>query len=820
MASFISRLYGNYPTLSGFFLFFTLFMTDGDAQSLFREGTNPFPEDRNTDVLHYRIELDMKLDQQGADGLTTITTRFLSSGDSTVWFHAAGLHIVSVKQDGKEIGFSTGDEKLFLKLNGETSRGKTSTFAIRYSFSYPERGMYFRYKTSQTPWRKTQVWTQGEDADNRFWFPCYDFPNDKATSEVLVTIPDSLKALSNGKLIAKTPDKKRKVTTWHYRLDQPHSTYLVMLAIGDYSVVSAKAGKIPMSYWLYPDRIEEGKRGFSQTADMMKAFEQYTDMPYPWGSYSQVVIQDFMYGGMENTGATTMNDESINLDRFDIQDQQAEGLVAHELIHQWFGNVVTPRDWTHLWLNESFATFFETWYYRQKGWFEQVETDLFYNQMAGMYTDRQYGRKPIVSEQSYVNNLYPRGGAILYSLEYVLGRDAFREALRYYLKKHAFQPVQTSDLVMAIEESTGRNLDWFFNQWIYKAGFPDYRVLIDTTMSPGTLTVRILQEQEQDSLTGVFRMPLEFQVTGRSGEHMFRVENYTADTTYRFPVSQVFNVRMDPGNAIMKTVATQKPFGWWMYQIGGNTNLAGQIEAMVALSDSLHREEVQNAFRHLVETSRYAVCREESLGFLASSSDNPSPELLQSGLRDKKSDVRRTAMAFVSRLPDKKTAWELALKHFETDSSFSVRRTAASALTDLDSLKALTVFKSWIKKYPNEHRLIPTLLQKIGSYGIQRDFSFIEPFANPPCHREIRDAAFSAMKKLDSDNPALRTLWIEAVRSDSDEILRHYLLTDATSYRSAEVEALLFDLAKHEKIPLVSREVQVQLLRFGLSVNR
>ena len=315
------------------------------------------------DVLHYRIEVSFDEPKRMVLGKVTTTLVPFPAALNSVEFDAEEMSISRVSYaGGRPLAYEVKPKTVVIHLDRSFSYRDTVAISIEYSCT-PRKGLYFVLPDSGYPGRPAQIWTQGEDMDNHFWFPCYDFPNDRATSEVLATVRRGLTVLSNGTLLKVTENKRNGTTTYHWKQSKPHVAYLIMLAIGEYAVLRDKAGRVPLEYYVYPHHVEDAKVCFEKTPDMIRFFSATTGIAYPWEKYAQVLIHDFVVGGMENTSATSLADEATVFDARARLDNSPTSLIAHELSHQWWGDLLTCKDWRHLWLNESFASYFDPLYH-------------------------------------------------------------------------------------------------------------------------------------------------------------------------------------------------------------------------------------------------------------------------------------------------------------------------------------------------------------------------------------------------------------------------------------------------------------------------
>jgi aminopeptidase N len=391
-----------------------------------------------------------------------------------------------------------------------------------------DQGLYFIDPKNEDPQKPLQVWTQGETTSGSNWFPTIDAPNQRCTQEMLITVPDSLRTLSNGVLVYSqtNPDSTR---TDYWNMDQPHAPYLFMLAIGDYEIIEEEWKGIKLQYYVEPEYKPHAKSIFGRTPLMMEYFSELLDYPFPWSKYAQVVVRDFVTGAMENTTASVFMEDVQSTSR-ELIDYNWDDIISHELFHQWFGDLVTCESWANITLNEAFATYGEVlWLEHYEGRTAaqyKILEDLedYINESKTKKEDliRFYYENP---DDLFDNHSYAKGGLILNLLRSYIGDEAFFGALNHYLRKHAFQSAEVHDLRLAFEWITGEDLNWFFNQWFLSSGHPQLQVNEDYNDSTGVLTVEVWQHQDLD-LHPVFRMPVGLDVwcKSRKTEHEVVVE--------------------------------------------------------------------------------------------------------------------------------------------------------------------------------------------------------------------------------------------------------------------------------------------------------
>ena len=537
--------------------------------------------------------------------------------------------------------------------------------------------------------------------DNHFWFPCYDFPNDMATSEMIATVRNSYAAVSNGRLIDVMEDRVNNTKTYHWRQDIPHASYLISLAAGKYAILNDRAGDIPLEYYVYPTQTADARVCFSATPDMVKWFGEKIGYKYPWAKYAQVLIHDFIEGGMENVSATFLADDAAVYDARARVDEFPTSLIAHELAHQWWGDVVTCKDWRHLWLNESFASYFDPLWHEHALGRDEFDYTMFNAQRSGINSDKHSGRKPIVSVGSYGENIYPRGASVLHMLRFVLGDKLFWRALHHYIVKYQHTVVETADLKEAIEEATGQNLYWFFDEWIYKAGYPIFDLSYTWNDSARSIALHVRQTQKTDSLTVIFRTPVDIEVTTSGGAVTRRVNILTRDTTLSLPAeSKPRLVIFDEGNWLLKEMNWTKTTEEWLYQA---EHAANPVDRLLAIREISGTHMADESLPLLTRVARddpfWAVRREavqafEKFDSLDTEKKREMTAALAAAAADRKPDVRAAAIARLGSCQGESV--QATLRGALKDSSYRVVAAALRSLAKVDSAKARQLLLAYI----------------------------------------------------------------------------------------------------------------------------
>lgn len=531
----------------------------GPAHALPGDKPN-WPRDRVVDVMHLKLQVELDFENRTVTGTATHQVAPLNDGTTSFELDAVDMEILAATVDKQAARFAYDGQKLRVHFGSAPPRGTEVRVAVEFR-SRPRIGLYFIEPDGSYPAKPRQVWSQGQDEDHRYWFPCYDHTNDKMTSELIVTVPGHWLALSNGRLLE---DKKLKdgCRRFHWHQDRPHSTYLFTLTAGEFTRVDASRDGLTIDYYVEPGDVEAAARTFGNTPDMIALFEEVTGITYPWAKYSQVVVRDFVFGGMENTSATTMT-ELILVDRKAALDHTSDSLVSHELAHQWWGDLMTCRDWSHGWLNESFATYAEfLWEERKRG------TDEYRQYVIANtrdYLEERY-RRPIVTNvwnapiDIFDLHLYEKGALVLHTLRGLLGDEQFFRSIRRYCRDNQESSVITQDLIDAIEAETGRNMEWFFDQYVFRPGHPQFKVSWSWGDATKLATVTVRQTQSTDDGAVVFRVPVTIDFrAGRSRPQSFSVEVTEKEHTFVFPLARKPDLcRFDPYNRVFKELDFDK----------------------------------------------------------------------------------------------------------------------------------------------------------------------------------------------------------------------------------------------------------------------
>ncbi len=546
-------------------------------------------------IRHLALDLALDFAARSVSGTATLDFDRVAPEEKQLELDAVGFDVARVQLDvGKgfeRASFDYDGDRIHVAVPARARRGRVR---IAYAAT-PRRGMYFLAPDAKVKDRPEQVWTQCQDEDARHFMPCHDKPHVKMTTELKVRVPAGFIALSNGELVKSDTPRGKKPWSYHFKMDRPHPSYLMTLVAGRFDVIedrpAAPAGSatsVPVTYYVPPGRKADGLRSFGETPRMIELFSRLTGVPYPWSRYSQIVVSDFIFGGMENTTATTMY-EYVLIDERAALDATSADLVAHELAHQWFGDYVTCRDWSHGWLNEGFATFFE--HVEREDRLGRDEYDYGVHGDLGAYLSEANGRymRPIVCRDYehpidlFDRHLYEKGGLVLHMLRRELGDELFWRGLNTYLTRHGGGIVETNDLMRALEETSGRSLERFFDQWVYRPGHPQLKVTV--AWDEGLLSVTAKQTQKTGD-TAIFAYPLEIEVATKDGKTRRHKKNVTdkSDTLVVKLAERPAWVAFDPDSRVAAEVTLEAPGDMLRQQLEHGTLARARWTAAEALA--------------------------------------------------------------------------------------------------------------------------------------------------------------------------------------------------------------------------------------------
>lgn len=605
------------------------------------------PRQHNVDMLHMRLQI--AFDAPAGKVIGTVTHIFspLQKQVDTLFLDGPGITINSVSVNNKDAKFKTNKEGVIIYCPTTLKWGEKDSVKITYEAT-PRKGIYFIGWNDPNNLARKQIWTQGQAEDNRYWIPCFDGQNDKLTTEVIVDFENGYKVLSNGTKLAGGVKQKDGKMRWHYRMKNPHSTYLVMIGIGKYDIKESKSKSgVPMYMYYYPEMKDRVEATYKYSEEMMDFFENEIGVPYGWESYSQIPVADFMYGAMENTTATVYGDFYL-IDERSYLDRPYVGTNAHELAHQWFGDLVTARSLTHHWLQESFATYYNGMFEEKvfgKDYYSWARRGAVNAAIEASKTDKF----PIAYSNAGTTRHYPKGAHVLHMLKYVVGYEEYNKGIKYYLTQHKYKNVDSEDLLIAFHDALGVSLDWFWEEWVYKGGEPAYNVSYKTVTDNGALStmVSVDQTHNRSNVVGLFKMPFVFEVyytDGTKDSVRTTIEKEHHDVLIpNKGAKKIAYVLFDPNSNVMKQVTFTKTVDEYRAQAAGAPNMIDRYDALVGLR-SAPLDEKRDFLIERFDKETFHAPKAEIISQLANDNNPASVNLIKKALADKDDDVRKAAI--------------------------------------------------------------------------------------------------------------------------------------------------------------------------------
>ena len=689
-----------------------------------RERYNP-SEKRVNNLIHTKLEVSFNWEKHQLNGKATVDLKPHFYKTDSLTLDAKGFDIkrVSIIKDGQYSDLKYDYDGMFLAIDLDKTYTRDEQYRIYVDYvAKPDeleeggsaaitsdKGLYFINSDSTELNKATQIWTQGETEASSCWFPTIDAPNQKMTQEIEITVDNKYKTLSNG-VMSHSEDNGDGTRTDYWAQNLPHVPYLVMMTVGDFSVVkdtwTKKNGeKIEVNYYVEKEYEKYAKDIFGETPNMLTYFSELLGVEYPWQKYSQVVVRDYVSGAMENTTATIHGDFLYRTKR-ELLDEHNESIIAHELFHHWFGDLVTCESWANLPLNESFANYSQYLWDEHKHGLDEAEYNAETEKMGYIYTAKQSGYVDMIrynygdKEEMFDGNSYNKGGRILHMLRNYIGDEAFFAGLNKYLEDNKFKAAEIDHLRLAFEEVTGEDLHWFFNQWFLDKGHPmlTFEQNIDTLENKVYVTLRQTQDLEQIPL---YKLPIAIDIysNGKTERHDVILDQY--EQTFRFKTNgKVDLVNIGAKKILLAEIEEDKPLAQLIYQYYHAPLYADRKEAIKACAD----EEGEEAVKVIIDalSDKFWGLRSLSMRYLKIAV-RQKPEMVKAKLislakNDKVANVRGTALNMLN-------------KHFEDDAdliglyeeglkdqSYNVMAISLSSISELDGKKAY----SYAKKLEHE----------------------------------------------------------------------------------------------------------------------
>lgn len=604
-----------------------------------------YARDREIDLKHVRLDLDPDFDHRSLAGKATLTFAPIAKPLTQLRLDAVGLAVGSVVSSAALRDWDAGKTAITLTFAQAIAPGAETSVTIAYTAA-PEDGWFYRTEAMGYPKGDDHFWTQGEPERHRHWFPGYDYPNERFTSEVICRVPKGMTVLSNGRLVEESAAGDK--TLFHWKQEQEHVNYLISVVGGHFKKLEAKHGDLPLAFLTPPSEFAAAENSFRDTAAILAFFEEETGVDFPWAKYYSVCVTDFIAGGMENTSVTTLttgtlfSSESENL-------RTSHRLDAHEAAHQWFGDLVTCKDWSHLWLNEGFATYYTHLYDGRKSDEDEMRYQLL-GDLRQIVSNPDV--KPIVWRgygdpmEQFDYRAYPKGSWVLHMLRSQLGPDLFRAAIKTYLERHRNTVATTHDLAAVIEEISGRSWDEFFDQWVFHGGEPQLKIdyAWDESHHQAKLTVRQTQKVGEQVLLFDFPLPVRFIDEGGT-RHDFTARVHETTEDFHFPLPKKPKiVRVDPDLTVLAGIDFTPANPLLHAQLENPDDAIGRLLAAAALGGRKDRDSLDR-LGEVLKSDPFHGVRVEAARSLTKTQTKEAFDVLAASLDQGDARVRKEVVA-------------------------------------------------------------------------------------------------------------------------------------------------------------------------------
>lgn len=559
-------------------------------------------------LVHTKLKVDFNFEKSQLNGEAWITLAPHFYAVNKVVLDAKSFNIHEVKLNNVKAAFNYSEDELTVELDKSYKKGEEYTVYIKYTAKPEEikqkgsenitdaKGLYFIDPKEEDPNKPTQVWTQGETESNSCWFPTIDSPNQKTTQEIYMTVPNKFVTLSNGTLKSQVVNPNGTRTDY-WKMDQKHAPYLVFMGVGEFNVTKDSWNGLEVNYYVEPEFAPEAKAIFGNTPEMITYFSNITGIPYPWDKYSQIVVRDYVSGAMENTTAVVHAEDAQQKMGQLIDNNEWESTIAHELFHHWFGDLVTTESWANLTVNESFATYSVYLWFAHKYGKDKADANMYSDvqtYMTSQSEDKDLVRFYYMDREDMFDTVsYHKGNAILHMLRDVIGDEAFFEGMNTYLTTYKYGTAEAHQLRLVFEKVTGKDLNWFFNQWYYGNGHIKMSVTYDYNTINKTVTVNINQKGKS------FKFPLSIDIYEETGKTTHNVWVDSAQNSFTFSFNRLPKfINIDAKHVLLAEIADKKTVDEYIFQFN---NAPHYLDRRLALEEIAKNQSNKEAFNALLK---------------------------------------------------------------------------------------------------------------------------------------------------------------------------------------------------------------------------
>ncbi|HYE03553.1 MAG TPA: M1 family aminopeptidase [Phycisphaerales bacterium] len=772
-----------------------------------------YPRQREVDLRHMRLDIlipDMNTPSFQAVQRLEVTA--FAEPVTQLDLDAPGLAIssaaVCLRSDDSVClagAFRHDGRTLVVPLDPPIPPRARATVTIHYTCTDPPEGLVWNPESPAWPGRPAQLHTQGQPESNRFWFPTHDSPNERLSTELVVTVPEGFAVSSNGRLIGKartapaelpeglrgavSPD--RRYATYHWLQEKPHVPYLVSLVVGKFDIVEIGQGAVPMPVYVPEGAGRLVRQTYGRTPEMVRLFERLLDEPYPWDRYAQLVVWNFHAGGMENTSATTMYDTAV-LDERALLDGDLDGLISHELAHQWFGDLLTCKSWEHIWLNEGFATYFTHLWFEHRDGPEAYRAGVWANLKEIAEQDKPLAPfQPAMCSKEYRHswetfrraaNPYPKGAGVLHMLRLKLGDEVFFRGLAAYVERHKLGLVDSDDLRVALEEASGLSLQRFFTQWCERPGLPELKVTSAYNSASGQTTISVEQRQNIDGYNPAFVLDIPLYVAlddGSVTRPWITMDTRSASISFTTPSPPRY-IAVDPELHSLAIVDQEQPVAAWTEQVRAGPTVIARLRAAEALG-AMDSSDVPAGATDLLaslalDPGAYHGLRSQAIETLGALGADVALDRIMSRTPDD-ARVRRT---LVGQLPgmveraraggtgDPDRALGVLVRAAAHDPSYACSAAAVRGLGRLRAVEHRAVILAALATPSQHDQVRQAALEALGDLDEPESLAAVLPYTAPGNLSRTRPVAVAALARLARHDPDLAFATLSALLADRE----------------------------------------------------
>lgn len=738
--------------------------------------TRNYAPDRVADYLRMHLAIDIPdMNTRVLHATQTLDFAALALPVQAIRLNAEQLKINSVElaePAGTRITHFHDGSVLTITFDPPLEPQQQARLITQYELREPVDGLFWTTESHAWPGRPPQIHSQGQPETNRYWFPCHDFPNERLSTEIHATVPEGFTVISNGRLArhSKASDGRE---SFHWVQDKPHVTYLVTLVVGKFDTldVAPEGSPIPLPVHVPPGKGDLIPRTYARTPQMVELFERVFDEPYPWDRYAQVVVWNFGSGGMENTSATTMYDTAV-LDQKALADGDLDGLIAHELAHQWTGDLITCNTWEHIWLNEGWATYASALWFQERDGYEMGYQRQMHQTMRGLARDDHLSPDtnnlaPAMVSNEYKHpwevfrrkaNPYPKGSSILHMLRMKLGDDVFFKGVAEYVDRYKFKTVETDDFRRVLEEVSGLSLEQFFDQWCQRAGTPKVKVSAqwDEASKQLSITVEQLQRIDADNPAFVFDLPINIMTSEKTARKItMRIDERRHTHTISFNDKLGGTPKylaVDPDLHVLMDLELDLPDEWVFRAASDESSAPVRLDALAAMGAINTPESRDLLTRRLTSTPWHeAQAAAESLGRLKAADELLSA--LNTGIDDARPRAKALEMLANAEGDDARSrAATILIAHASDENeSYACRAAALEALgrvADKHDASIMPIFEQALRAESQHDRVRVGALKGLAALDTEDALHAVAPLAEQGNFSRTRPEAIQAIAKL------------------------------------------------------------------------